>query len=243
MRERTVKIGSAGKIFSLTGWKVGFVLRRARAPARPRQGAPVPHLHDAAQPPGRRRLRARQRTTPISRACARDLARSRDRFAAGLRRARLHGDPVGGHLFPQHRHRRPWASPTTPPSAAASCSTHGVAAIPVSAFYADGAVTNRGALLLRETRRDPRCGAGAVGGGGEEGGLEGKRPRNAACGRERLGFAGRMASSCEWKIARPHHEIATALIVTPALLFRPTWFGAIGGAGGRIANASKRARD
>ena len=25
MRERTVKIGSAGKIFSLTGWKVGFV--------------------------------------------------------------------------------------------------------------------------------------------------------------------------------------------------------------------------
>ncbi|KQT76849.1 aminotransferase [Methylobacterium sp. Leaf466] len=26
MRERTVKIGSAGKIFSLTGWKVGFVM-------------------------------------------------------------------------------------------------------------------------------------------------------------------------------------------------------------------------
>lgn len=25
MRERTVKIGSAGKIFNLTGWKVGFV--------------------------------------------------------------------------------------------------------------------------------------------------------------------------------------------------------------------------
>ena len=25
MRERTVKVGSAGKIFSLTGWKVGFV--------------------------------------------------------------------------------------------------------------------------------------------------------------------------------------------------------------------------
>ena len=25
MRERTVKIGSAGKIFALTGWKIGFV--------------------------------------------------------------------------------------------------------------------------------------------------------------------------------------------------------------------------
>ena len=30
MRERTVKIGSAGKIFSLTGWKVGFVMADAR---------------------------------------------------------------------------------------------------------------------------------------------------------------------------------------------------------------------
>ena len=30
MRERTVKIGSAGKIFSLTGWKVGFVTADAR---------------------------------------------------------------------------------------------------------------------------------------------------------------------------------------------------------------------
>ena len=29
MRERTVKIGSAGKIFSLTGWKVGFVCASA----------------------------------------------------------------------------------------------------------------------------------------------------------------------------------------------------------------------
>jgi N-succinyldiaminopimelate aminotransferase len=29
MRDRTVKIGSAGKIFGLTGWKVGFRLRRA----------------------------------------------------------------------------------------------------------------------------------------------------------------------------------------------------------------------
>ena len=25
MRERTVRIGSAGKTFSLTGWKVGYV--------------------------------------------------------------------------------------------------------------------------------------------------------------------------------------------------------------------------
>ena len=29
MRERTVRIGSAGKTFSLTGWKVGYVTARA----------------------------------------------------------------------------------------------------------------------------------------------------------------------------------------------------------------------
>ena len=58
MRERTVKIGSAGKIFSLTGWKVGFVCASRADPARPRQGASVHHLHHAAEPAGRGRLRA-----------------------------------------------------------------------------------------------------------------------------------------------------------------------------------------
>ena len=60
MRERTVKIGSAGKIFSLTGWKVGFVVAAPALLRGARQGAPVPHLHDAAEPAGRRRLRPRQ---------------------------------------------------------------------------------------------------------------------------------------------------------------------------------------
>ena len=60
MRERCVKIGSAGKIFSLTGWKVGLRLRGAGRAARARQGAPVHHLHDAAEPAGRGGLRARQ---------------------------------------------------------------------------------------------------------------------------------------------------------------------------------------
>ena len=39
MRERTVKIGSAGKIFSLTGWKVGFVM------AAPALLAPIAKAH------------------------------------------------------------------------------------------------------------------------------------------------------------------------------------------------------
>ena len=39
MRERTVKVGSAGKIFSLTGWKVGWVV------APPRLAVPVYKAH------------------------------------------------------------------------------------------------------------------------------------------------------------------------------------------------------
>ena len=41
-------IGSAGKTFSLTGWKVGYVTARLRWPRRG-QGAPEPDLHDRAQ--------------------------------------------------------------------------------------------------------------------------------------------------------------------------------------------------
>ena len=54
MRERTVKIGSAGKIFSLTGWKVGL----AGSAARRVQGASVPDVHDAAEPAGRSGFRS-----------------------------------------------------------------------------------------------------------------------------------------------------------------------------------------
>src|SRR3546814_3242137 len=39
MRERTVKIGSAGKIFSLTGWKVGWTC------AAPRLTAAIARAH------------------------------------------------------------------------------------------------------------------------------------------------------------------------------------------------------
>ena len=84
MRERCVKIGSAGKIFSLTGWKVGFVC------AAPACCACWPRRTSTS--PSRRRRTCRPRSptgsarrTIISRGCARDLQRSRDRFTAGLR--------------------------------------------------------------------------------------------------------------------------------------------------------------
>ena len=59
MSERTIKIGSAGKIFSLTGWKVGWMVGCSRARQRHRPGASVPDLLDRAQPADRGRVRAR----------------------------------------------------------------------------------------------------------------------------------------------------------------------------------------
>jgi len=60
MRDRTIKVGSAGKIFSLTGWKIGFV---CAAPPLLRvccEGAPVSHLHHRANLQVARRLWPRQ---------------------------------------------------------------------------------------------------------------------------------------------------------------------------------------
>ena len=91
MRERCVKIGSAGKIFSLTGWKVGLRLRRAERAARARQGAPVHHLHDAAEPAGRGEPTGSARTDDYFEGMRRDFQRSRDRFTSACARS---GFPV-----------------------------------------------------------------------------------------------------------------------------------------------------
>ena len=77
MAERTIKIGSAGKIFSLTGWKVGWMV------AAPELADVVARAHqfltfcDRAEPAGRGGVRAR-RGRCLDRADARPLrARAR----------------------------------------------------------------------------------------------------------------------------------------------------------------------
>ena len=97
-------------------------LRRAAADAGARQGAPVPHLHDAAEPPGRRRLRPRQGRRLSSRACAPTSQASRDRFTAGLRSLGFDALPARAPTSSTST-SRPWARATTSPSAAASSPT------------------------------------------------------------------------------------------------------------------------
>ncbi len=134
MRERTIKIGSAGKIFNLTGWKVGFVcasapLMRVLAKAHQFLTFTTPPNLQAAVAYGLAKddayfegLRA-------------DLQRSRDRFAAGLSSLGLTVIPSQGTYFLNID-----IAPLGETDDVAFCrrlvTDHGVAAIPVSAFYA-----------------------------------------------------------------------------------------------------------
>ncbi len=83
MADRAVKIGSAGKIFSLTGWKVGWLC------ASPRLAALIGRAHQFltfTTPPNLQWAVARGLPKPLDwfAAMRADYARSRDRLAAGL---------------------------------------------------------------------------------------------------------------------------------------------------------------
>ena len=87
MTERTIKIGSAGKIFSLTGWKVGWMVAApelADVVARAHQFltfATAPNLQSAVAYRAKRwRCLARADAAPLH-ACP----RPHDRGASGLR--------------------------------------------------------------------------------------------------------------------------------------------------------------
>jgi N-succinyldiaminopimelate aminotransferase len=140
MRERTVKIGSAGKIFNLTGWKVGFV---CAAPALLRVLAKAHQFITFTTPPNLQSAVAYGLSKDDSyfEELRRDLQRSRDRFTAGLRGLGFEVIPSQGTYFLNIDIARLSESDDV-----AFCKRlvmdHGVAAIPVSAFYAERAVTN-----------------------------------------------------------------------------------------------------
>jgi N-succinyldiaminopimelate aminotransferase len=84
MRERCVKIGSAGKIFSLTGWKVGLV---CAAPAVLRVLAKAHQYITFTTPPNLQAAVAYGlgKADDYFEGLRTDLQRSRDRFTKGLR--------------------------------------------------------------------------------------------------------------------------------------------------------------
>jgi aspartate/methionine/tyrosine aminotransferase len=138
MRERTVKIGSAGKIFNLTGWKVGFVCAE---PGLMKVLAKAHQFLTFTTPPNLQAAVAYGLAKDDSHfeALRADLQRSRDRFTSGLAGLGFAVIPSHGTYFVNID-----ISPLGEADDAAFCQRlvldHGVAAIPVSAFYAEAAV-------------------------------------------------------------------------------------------------------
>src|SRR3546814_10892088 len=83
LRERCIKIGSAGKIFSLTGWKVGFV---CAAPALMKVLAKAHQFITFTTPPNLQAAVAYglAKDDDYFLGMRRDLQAARDRFAGGL---------------------------------------------------------------------------------------------------------------------------------------------------------------
>ncbi len=140
MRERSVKIGSAGKIFSLTGWKVGFVCAAPhimKVLAKSHQFltfTTAPNLQAAV-------AYGLAKDDAYFEDMRKNFARSRDRFTDGLRSLGFDVIPSQGTYFVNVD-----ISALGEADDVAFCRRlvleHGVAAIPVSAFYAEGAVKN-----------------------------------------------------------------------------------------------------
>ena len=141
MAERTVKIGSAGKIFSLTGWKVGFVC------AAPRLAAVVAKAHQFLTFTTAPNL---QTAVAYGLGKADDYfaqmragyAQSRDRLAAGLTGEGFAVLPSEGTYFLNVDLAASGVSIDDRSFCLRAVTELGVAAIPVSAFYAEAPVTS-----------------------------------------------------------------------------------------------------
>ncbi|WP_068878516.1 MULTISPECIES: aminotransferase [unclassified Phenylobacterium] len=134
MRERTVKIGSAGKMFGLTGWKVGFL---CAAPALTHSLARAHQFLTFTTPPNLQSAVAWGldnaadwfRDMPVS------LERSRDRLAAGLAREGFAVLPSQGTYFLSIDLPASGVGEGDRDFCLRAVNEAGVAAIPVSAFY------------------------------------------------------------------------------------------------------------
>jgi aspartate/methionine/tyrosine aminotransferase len=138
MRERTVKIGSAGKIFSLTGWKVGFV---CATPSLMRVLAKAHQFITFTTPPNLQVAVAYGlgKDDGYYTAMRAAFARSRDRFAGGLAKLGLKVLPCEGTYF-LNLDIGALGEKDDAEFCQRLVKERGVAAIPVSAFYDEAPV-------------------------------------------------------------------------------------------------------
>ncbi|MFN3890069.1 MAG: aminotransferase [Beijerinckiaceae bacterium] len=149
MRERTVKIGSAGKIFSLTGWKVGLVT------AAPRLMKVLAKTHQFLT-----FTTAPNLQVAVAFGLAKDddyfarmragFQRSRDRFVTGLASMGFDLMPSHGTYFVNVDLRKVGVDDVS--FADRLVREFGVASIPVSAFYAEQA--NRSTVRFCFAKKD-----------------------------------------------------------------------------------------
>jgi N-succinyldiaminopimelate aminotransferase len=157
MAERCVKIGSAGKIFSLTGWKVGFVC------AAPELAAVVAKAHQFLT-----FTTAPNLQSAVAYGLGKDDAyfeqmragygRSRDRLADGLRAEGYVVIPSEGTYFLNVDLAASGLNIDDESFCRRAVTEAGVAVIPVSAFYASNPVRN--VVRLCFAKRDETIDAG-----------------------------------------------------------------------------------
>jgi N-succinyldiaminopimelate aminotransferase len=135
MRERCVKIGSAGKIFSLTGWKVGFV---CAAPSLLRVLAKAHQFITFTTPPNLQAAVAYglAKADDYFETMRADLQRSRDRFTQGLRALGFPVIDAEATYFVNIDLASLGLNEDDETFCKRLVLEHKVAAIPVSAFYA-----------------------------------------------------------------------------------------------------------
>jgi N-succinyldiaminopimelate aminotransferase len=141
MRDRTVKIGSAGKIFSLTGWKVGFV---CAAPRILRVLGKAHQFLTFTTPPNLQAAVAYGlgKADDYFVNMRAELARSRDRLAKGLTAIGFPVLPCEGTYFLNVDLEPLGLNETDEAFCKRLVMEHKVAAIPVSALYEDDPVTS-----------------------------------------------------------------------------------------------------
>jgi N-succinyldiaminopimelate aminotransferase len=134
MRERTARIGSAGKTFSLTGWKVGYIT------ATPDILAPVARAHQFitfTTPPNLQIAAAYglRKSDDYFTALAADMQAGRDRLRAGLERLGFRvADCQGTYFLTADVRAIGWTGSDLEFCTAITAEA-GVTAIPFSSFY------------------------------------------------------------------------------------------------------------